>query len=195
MSIQKQGSKEGQPSGALGRRAFPNLFGLLQIIPKPRWAAPTLVLLGILSSLAEAVGIALVPLFFYSMMNQLNLAALNGGLLGVGLRYAMRQFHSSRGIALVLLLLIVIRGVLAYAYAIATSHISEQMSRITRDRVHYQYLRLPYRFIQQHEQAELAQILGQEAWLLSAAYTSLTRIFINATFSNYKIKTWINGTI
>jgi ABC-type multidrug transport system fused ATPase/permease subunit len=182
MSIQKQGSKEGLLRDALGGRAFPNLFGLLQIIPKPRWAAPTLVFLGILSSFAEAVGIALVPLFFYSMMNQLNLVALSDGPLGVALRYAMRQFHSSRGIALVLLLLIVIRGVLAYAYAIATSHISEQMSRITRDRVHYQYLRLPYRFIQQHEQAELAQILGHEAWLLSAAYTSLTRIFINATF-------------
>jgi ABC-type multidrug transport system fused ATPase/permease subunit len=182
MSIQGQGSKEGLVRRAFGRRAFPNLFGLLQIIPKPRWAAPTLVFLGILSSFAEAVGIALVPLFFYSMMNQLNLVALNGGPLGVALRYAMRQFHSSRGIALVLLLLIVIRGVLAYAYAIATSHISEQMSRITRDRVHNQYLRLPYRFIQQHEQAELAQILGHDAWLLSAAYTSFTRIFINATF-------------
>lgn len=182
MSIQGQGSKEGLIRRAFGRRAFPNLFGLLQIIPKPRWAAPTLVFLGLFSSFAEAVGIALVPLFFYSMMNQLNLVALNGGPLGVVLRYAMRQFHSSRGIALVLLLLIVIRGVLAYAYAIATSHISEQMSRITRDRVHNQYLRLPYRFIQLHEQAELAQILGHEAWLLSAAYTSFTRIFINATF-------------
>jgi ABC-type multidrug transport system fused ATPase/permease subunit len=182
MSIKKQGSEEGKVRGALGRRAFPNLFGLLQIIPKPRWAAPTLVFLGILSSFAEAMGIALVPLFFYSMMNQLNLVALNGGPLGVALGYAMRQFHSSREIALVLLLLIVIRGVLAYAYAIATARISEQMSQTTRDRVHSQYLRLPYRFIQQHEQAELAQILGHEAWLLSAAYTSLTRIFINATF-------------
>lgn len=182
MSIQQQGSNEEQPRGTLGRRAFPNLFGLLQIIPKPRWAAPTLVFLGILSSFAEAMGIALVPLFFYSMMNQLNLIAVNSGPLGVVLRYAMRQFHSSRGIGLVLLLLIVIRGVLAYVYTIATARISEDMSRSTRNRVHSQYLQLPYRFIQQHEQAELAQILGHEAWLLSAAYTSLTRIFINATF-------------
>ena len=100
MSIEEQESKEGLVRRAFGRSAFPNLFGLLHIIPKPRWAAPTLVFLGILSSFAEAVGIALVPLFFYSMMNQLDLVALNGGPLGVALRYAMRQFHSSRGIAL-----------------------------------------------------------------------------------------------
>lgn len=182
MSFYKQGRKEGRVRSALGRRAFPQLIGLLQIIPNPRWAAPTLVFLGILSSFAEAAGIALVPLFFYSMMKQLDLVALNGGLLGAALRYTMRQFHGSRGIALVLLLLILIRGVLAYAYAIATAHISEQMSQTTRNRVHDQYLRLPYHSIQQHEQAELAQILGHEAWLLSIAYTSLTRIFVNTTF-------------
>ena len=182
MTIQKQVGKEGRVHRALRRRAFPHLISLLQIIPKPRWAAPTLVALGVLSSFAEAMGITLVPLFFYSMMNQLDFLASNGGALGAALRYAMTLFHSSRQIALVFLLLIVIRGILAYAYAIATSHISEQMSRTTRDRVHYQYLRLPYRLIQQRDQAELAQILGHEAWLLSAAYTSLTRIFVNATF-------------
>ena len=181
MTIQKQVGKEGQLR-ALWRRAFPHLIGLLHIIPKPRWAAPTLVALGILSSFAEAMGITLVPLFFYSMMNQLDFLASNGGALGAALRYAMTRFHSSREIALAFLLLIVIRGVLAYVYSIATSHISEQMSQTTRDRVHHQYLRMPYRLILQHEQAELAQILGHEAWLLSAAYTSLTRIFINATF-------------
>jgi ABC-type multidrug transport system fused ATPase/permease subunit len=181
MTIQKQVGKEGQLQ-ALWRRAFPHLIGLLHIIPKPRWAAPTLVALGILSSFAEAMGITLVPLFFYSMMNQLDFLASNGGALGAALRYAMTRFHSSREIAFAFLLLIVIRGVLAYVYAIATANISEQMSQTTRDRVHYQYLRLPYRLILQHEQADLAQILGQEAWLLSAAYGSLTRIFVNATF-------------
>ncbi len=182
MTTQNQVRSENHQRGALMRRAFPHLVGLLQIIPRPRWAAPTLVILGILSSLAEAMGIALIPLFFYSMMNKLDVLTSNSGPLGVVLRYLLMRFHSSREIALVFVLLIVARGALAYAYAIATAHISEQISQITRDRVHTLYLQLPYRFIQQHEQAELIEILGREVPLFAAAYTSLTRILVNVTF-------------
>jgi ABC-type multidrug transport system fused ATPase/permease subunit len=182
MTSQTQVEKKVLEGGAMLRRTFPNLFGLLRVIPRPRWAAPTLVILGILASLAEAAGIMLIPLFFYSMMNQLNFLASNRGPLGIALRYAMTKFHNSREIAVVFLVLIVVRGVLAYAYAIATSHISEQISQTTRDRVHNQYLRLPYRLIRQHEQAELVETLGREAWLPSTAYTSLTRALVNATF-------------
>ena len=182
MTGQNQFRQEKKQRGALLRRAFPHLVGLLRIIPRPHWAAPTLVILGILSSFAEAMGIALIPLFFYSMMNKLDVLALNSGPLGITLRYLMLRFHSSREIALVFVLLIVIRGALAYAYAIATSHISEQISQITRDRVHDLYLRLPYHFIQQHEQAGLVELLGREVPLFAAAYTSLTRVLVNATF-------------
>ncbi|GAC1422870.1 MAG: ABC transporter ATP-binding protein [Acidobacteriaceae bacterium] len=163
-------------------RAFPNVIGLLRIIPRPAWAAPMLVVLGIFASLAEAAGILLIPLFFYSMMNQLNYLVSSGGPLGAALRFAVTRFHSSRQIALVFLLLIILRGVIAYAYGLATAHVGEQISQTTRDRVHSLYLRLPYRFLQQHDQAELVEALGREAWLPSTAYHSLTRIFVNATF-------------
>src|SRR3954454_18189709 len=118
MTIQALGGQQRWTRWALLHRTFPNLIGLLQIIPTPRWSAPILVLLGILASSAEALGIMLIPLFFYSMMNQLDLLALSSGFLGVALRFATSQFHSSRQIALVFLLLIVFRGVLAYAYSI-----------------------------------------------------------------------------
>lgn len=170
------------PPRVMLRRTFPHLLGLLRMIPRPRWAAPTLVILGILASLAEAFGIMLVPLLVYSMMNQLNVLVSNGGPLGIALRYALTWFHSSRQIAVVFLSLIVIRGILAYAYGLATSYVSEQISQSTRNRVHTQYLRLPYRLIRQHEQADLLETLGREASLPSAAYTSLTRILVNLTF-------------
>ena len=182
MTTQADGTNGGEKRNTLLRRTFPHLIGLLALIPRPRWAAPTLVSLGICASLAEAVGIMLIPLFFYSMMNQLNFLAENGGPLGMMLRYAMRRFHNSREIALIFLLLIVLRGILAYAYGLATASISERISQITRDRVHAQYLRLPYGFFQQHQQGELIETLGREAWLPSTAYTSLTRILVNATF-------------
>jgi ABC-type multidrug transport system fused ATPase/permease subunit len=182
MTDQSQKRDTRNQRGSLMSRVLPQLLGVLQIIPRPKWAAPTLVTLGIFSSLAEAMGITLIPLFFYSMMNKLDSLASNGGLLGFALHHLILRFHSSREIAAVFVLLIVIRGALAYAYAIATSHISEQISQITRDRVHQLYLRLPYGFVRQHEQAELVEILGREVPLFAAAYTSLTRILVNATF-------------
>jgi ABC-type multidrug transport system fused ATPase/permease subunit len=175
-------SKEYTRGPGLLRRAFPNLSGILRIIPRQRWATPTLVVLGILASLAEAAGIMLVPLFFYSMMNQLGSLASGGGALGEVLRYFLHHFTNSREIALVFLLLIVVRGILAYGYGLATSYVSEQISQITRDRVHSQYLSLPYRSVQQYDQAELIETLGREASLPSAAYTSLTRVLVNGTF-------------
>ncbi len=168
--------------GSLLLRAFPHLMGVLQVIPRPKWAAPLLVILGILSSLAEALGITLIPLFFYSVMNKLDVLVSNGGPLSFVLRHLILKFHSSREIAAVFVLLIIIRGGLAYAYAIATSHISEQISQITRNRVHRLYLGLPYGFMRQHEQAELVEILGREVPLFASAYTSLTRMLVNLTF-------------
>ncbi len=152
------------------------------MIPTPPWAAPTLVGLGVLSSFSEAIGIMLIPLFVYSMMNQLGSLAASGGLLGFSIRYTMLHLHSSSEIALLFLLLIVFRGALAYSYSLTTTRISERISQTTRDRVHTQYLRLPYGFVRQHEQADLAQTLGHDAWLPSNAYVSLTRVLINIIF-------------
>src|SRR5947209_14816872 len=136
-----------KPRLSLLGRAFPNLVGLLGMIPRPRWAAPVLVSLGVLASLAEAAGILLVPLFFYSMMNQLSSLVSSGGPLGLILRLVLRWFLSSVEIAVIFLLLIVARGLIAYVYGLATAHVGEQITQSTRDRVHRLYLRLPYQFI------------------------------------------------
>ena len=161
---------------------FPNIYALLKLVPRPRWAPAALITLGILSSLAEMIGIMLIPLFLYSMMNRLQDLALNGGLLGAALRFAVGYFRSSREIALVFLFLIILRGLLAYTYNTATSHISEQLNRTMREHLHRLYLELPYGDVVRHEQADLVQALGTEVYLLAKAYTSLTRIFINSTF-------------
>jgi len=170
-----------QPGG-FTFQALPNLRALLRIVRRPPWAASTLVILGLSSSFAEALGITLIPLFVYSVMNRLDVLSASGGLVGFAVRYMTGTLQSSREIAVVFLLLILVRGGLAYAYSLATSHISERMSQITRDRIHDLFLRLPYGFVQLHEQSELAEILGREVPLFSTAYTSLTRILVNTTF-------------
>jgi ABC-type multidrug transport system fused ATPase/permease subunit len=145
----------------------------------PRWATPTLIVLGLGSSFAETLGITLIILFFYSAMGQLDAAASTGGVLGQALNYASAWLGSSTQMAAVILLLIVLRGGLAFANNIISAHVSEQINEKARNLIHEQYLTVAYRFIQQHQQAQLMEVLGTESWLIAGAYGSLTRIIIS----------------
>lgn len=173
-------AKKGRVAPAQARRAaFDHLSRLLKIAQKPRWATPTLIVLGLGSSFAETVGIGLIILFFYSAMGQLDEAASTGGVLGQALDYASDWLGSSTQMAAVILLLIVARGSLAFANNIISAHVSEQISEKARNLIHQQYLSVAYSFIQRHEQAQLMEVLGTESWLIAGAYGSLTRIIIS----------------
>jgi ABC-type multidrug transport system fused ATPase/permease subunit len=167
-------------SRAARHDAFAELLRLLKVTPLPRWATPLLVILGLISSLAEAVGITLVLLFFYLAMGQLELATSTGGLLGDALRHAAVWFNSSTQTAGVIFLLIVARGALGFAYALVSARIGEQINEVLRNRVHLQYLSASYSFFQRQDEAYLMEVLGTETWLISGAYSSLTRIIVNA---------------
>src|SRR6266478_8083638 len=113
--------------GAARRAAFADLLRLLRITPLPRWATPLLIILGLASSLAETVGITLVLLFFYLAMGQVELATSTSGLLGEALRHATGWFHSSTETALVVLLLIIVRGALSFANTLICARVGEQI--------------------------------------------------------------------
>ncbi len=159
--------------------AFIGLWRLLAEAPIPRWATPVLVLLGLISSLAETLGITLVVLFFYSAMGQLDRAVSANGMLGSTLRQATGWLDNSTEMAAVILLLIVARGGLSFLHGFLSARISEQISENVRNRVHRQYLTVAYPFIRRHEQAYLMEVLGTETWLISGAHSSLTRIVVN----------------
>ena len=155
------------------------LWRLVVASPIPRWATPVLILLGLISSLAETLGITLVVLFFYSATGQLGTAVSANGMLGGVLHHTTGWFGSSTAMAAVILLLIVARAGLSFLHGMLSARISEQISEDVRNRVHRQYLSVAYPFIQKHEQAYLMQVLGTETWLISGAHGSLTRIVVN----------------
>jgi ABC-type multidrug transport system fused ATPase/permease subunit len=166
--------------GQARRAAFDHLSRLLEIAPKPPWATPALIVLGLGSSLAETLGITLIILFFYSAMGQLDTAVSTGGVLGQALHHASGWLGSSTQMAAVILLLIIVRGGLAFANNIISAHVSEQISEKARNLIHEQYLSVAYSFIQRHEQAQLMQVLGTESWLIAGAHGSFTRIVISS---------------
>ncbi|WP_245328855.1 ABC transporter ATP-binding protein [Bradyrhizobium centrolobii] len=156
------------------------LWRLFKVAPLPRWATPVLIVLGLASSLAETVGITLVLLFFYLAMGQVELATSASGILGDALGHATNWFHNSTETALVVLLLIIVRGALAIANTLISAHVGEQINEVARNRVHLQYLSTSYSFFQRHDEAHLMEVLGTETWLISGAYSSLTRIIVSS---------------
>ena len=169
-------------AGQARRVAFDHLSQLLKIAPKPRWATPTLIVLGLASSFAETMGIALIILFFYSAMGQLDTATVSEGVLGRVLHYVSGWFDTSVQMAVVILLLIIARGGLAFANSVINNYVSEKISEKARNLIHEQYLSVSYGFVQQHEQAQLIEVLGTESWFIAGAYQSLTRIMISGCY-------------
>ncbi len=166
-------------SGQARRAAFDHLSQLLKIAPKPRWATPALIVLGLSSSFAETVGITLIILFFYSATGQVDAAVSLSGVLGQALNYVSGWFDNSIQMAAVILLLIIVRGGLAFANNLISAYVSELINEKARNQIHEQYLTVAYSFIQRHEQAQLMEVLGTESWFISNAYGSLTRIVIS----------------
>jgi ABC-type multidrug transport system fused ATPase/permease subunit len=169
------------PPRAANRAAFDHLSALLRLTPKPAWATPALIALGLATSLAETLGITLIVAFLYAALGQTgDVAAAAGGLLGQALNRARAVFGSSAQMALGILVLILTRAALAYANRAISAQVGERISEAARNRIHKQYLTLPYGFVQQHEQAQLMEVLGTESWLIAGAYSSLTRILVGA---------------
>jgi ABC-type multidrug transport system fused ATPase/permease subunit len=163
------------------RAAFDHLSALLHLTPKPAWATPLLIALGLATSLAETLGITLIVAFLYSALGQSgDASAAVGGLLGQALERARAAFGSPTLMALAILALILARAGLAYVNRAISADIGERIDEAVRNRIHAHYLAAPYAFMQQHEQAQLMEVLGTESWLITAAYRSLTRILVGA---------------
>jgi hypothetical protein len=88
-------SSDGTPPRAARRLAFEHLSVLLRMSPKPGWATPVLIALGLATSLAETLGITLIVAFLYSALGQPSDAAtVVGGPLGRALEHARAFFAS-----------------------------------------------------------------------------------------------------
>ncbi len=161
------------------RAALGHLSRLLAITPKPWWSTPVVVVLGLATSFAETLGITLIILFFYSVMDQLEAATMTSGVLGEALTLVSGWFHTPLLMAAVILLLIIARAGLSYANSLIGAVVGEQINERVRNAIHRQYLFVSYAFMQRYEQAQLMTVLGTESWLVAGAYASLTRIYIS----------------
>jgi ABC-type multidrug transport system fused ATPase/permease subunit len=155
------------------------LHQLLRLTSAPRYSTPVMIVLGLLSSLAETLGVSLVVLFIYSAMGEPRLGETTGGLFGVLLDRIGSQLGASTTLAFVLFLLIVARGLLGLAYSVICAAIGQHVSESVRNSLHEQYFSVSYEFIRKHEQGKLLEILATESWSVAAAHASFTRVVVN----------------
>jgi ATP-binding cassette, subfamily B, bacterial len=145
----------------------------------PGWSTPLMIVLGLLTSVTETLGVSLVLLFLYSAMGKSNLAEQNSGLLEIWLDQIGPWLGGNTVLAFVIFLLIVARGLLSLTYTLANNAIGQRISESVRNKLHEQYLTVSYEFIRRLEQGKLLEILATESWSIAAAHASFTRIVIN----------------
>lgn len=156
-----------------------DLWALLEMIPVARRRLPWLVILGLLASLAETMGISLIILFLYAALGQLDDPQAAAQTFGEGAVWILATLGGPAQLAAAIFALIVLRGIMGYAYTRISSALSAQISETARNRIHRQYLHVAYDFIRRHEQAELMEILGTDSWGVAAANSALTRLIIS----------------
>lgn len=175
------GKKPCVPKGLLADRlaTLRDLWGLLEMIPAARRPMPLLVFLGVLASLAETAGISLIILFLYAALGQLDEPEAAMQTFGSGAVWLLDALGGPVSLAAVIFGLIVLRGIVGYAYTRISAGLSARISETARNRIHRQYLQVAYEFIRRHEQAELMEILGTDSWGVAAANSAFTRLIIN----------------
>ena len=163
----------------LQERMLPNLSALLKIVPRSRWTAPLLLMLGTAASFAEAASVSLTVLFVYLMLHRVDLLVATSGVLGGVFRFAMAHLHTSNAIFVCIVSLVLLRSAAQYGYAMLGAKLGESMSEKLQNRVHDYYLRVSFATFQSQPQGNLVNTLGREAWFVADSYIMLVRIYVN----------------
>jgi subfamily B ATP-binding cassette protein MsbA len=160
-----------------GQGTVEDMRQLLGMVRKPRWTTPVLLVLGILSSAAEAAGVTLILLFFYLTLG--DTMSVGGGFVAQWLTGIAAQFGNTQLLVAVVLLLLIGRALITWAYNVTSAHVGERISQQTRDRIHDHYLTVDYGEFQRRDIAHLMETLGTESWVIAQAYNAWTRLMVN----------------
>lgn len=175
-----------RPAGMTGdngrsalRASIGHLSALLRLNGVRRSVTPLLTVLGLVASLAEALGITLVVLFVYSVVGELEAIAETSGPFGRVLGVLHSRLDNPMETAALIAALILLRGLLSFAHVMVSAKVGEGISKTTRDTIHQRYLTFDYPYFRRFEQAQLMEVLGSESWQIAGAHANLTRISIN----------------
>lgn len=146
------------------------------------WAIPVMAAAGFLASLLESLAIGGVILLLYATVGPGAEAADPGGALS-RLFAAAGALSGDGGVRLVALIigLVAAKSALGLGYNMLTARIKHVISERARNRVHSQYLHLPYAHMHDRDHGTLINTLANESWAVSDAFYSFARMGTNIT--------------
>jgi ATP-binding cassette, subfamily B, bacterial MsbA len=159
------------------------LTSLLPLFKMYPWAIPTIIILGIISSFSEGLGISLfIPLLqSVSEPSQLSNQLSHSNYLVDNLHHLFSNFSSQTRlliIALCILATIIIKNALAYINNILFSWFNARIGHRLRSKIFEQLLSVSYSFLETNESGKLMNTLASETWRTGQALSTLVGIII-----------------
>ncbi|MBW4541990.1 MAG: ABC transporter ATP-binding protein/permease [Myxacorys chilensis ATA2-1-KO14] len=158
--------------------AIKALLPLLKLYP---WAIPTIVVLGILSSLSEGLGISL----FIPLLQGLNQPNAQSGSGNAFLQVLNRLFSGVAPenrfliISVFIFGLIVVKSCLSYGNMTMFSWLNSQISHRLRSGIFRQLLSVSYSYLERNESGKFLNVLATETWQMSRALSVLVSLIID----------------
>jgi subfamily B ATP-binding cassette protein MsbA len=154
---------------------------LLSLIRDSRWALPTTVVLGIVSSLAESVGLSLfVPLL--QNLDRAPAASSTENSLEKFFQFVLRHVPNSNPLPYIVALILamtVVKATLTYGHSILSASLNAQVTHTLRSRIHSQLMGISQSALNSAGSGRLINLLATDTWHTSDAISLLIGMVIN----------------
>lgn len=156
-------------------KSIRTLLPLLRLYP---WAMPTIVVLGILSSLSEGLGISLFIPLLQSLESIRSQAAHDNWLASFLDQFFVNIAGNNRLIVIALIIFgaLLLKNCLTYSLTILFAWLNSRIGDWLRSRIFSQLLRVNILFIEGHESGKLMNTLASETWRTSQALSVLVTL-------------------
>lgn len=153
------------------------IFPLIQLYP---WGIPAIVILGILASLAEGIGISLLIPFLQNLQSGNSLVINNPIIQNID-QYLINFEPQQRVLLLTssILVAILIKAVLSYIYTALCSWLQNSTLHRLRTAVYKQLIAVSQSFWDTNKSGELLNLITQETYYSSQALSFLIWVIIN----------------
>jgi len=153
------------------------IFPLIQLYP---WGIPAIVILGILASLAEGIGISLLIPFLQNLQSG-NSLVINNPIIQNLDQYLINFQPQQRVLLLTssILVAILIKAVLSYIYTALCSWLQNSTLHRLRTAVYKQLIAVSQSFWDTNKSGELLNLITQETYYSSQALSFLIWVIIN----------------
>ncbi|MEG8037914.1 ABC transporter ATP-binding protein [Sphingomonas sp. LR60] len=151
------------------------------ILARYRPYVPVLVLLGVVGSVAESLGLSLIVLLLNALLGNTGFSSVPmTGTLGriYQQAYALVDGRAALLAGLVLLL-ITARSITNVIYAFISSWLRHSLSDDVRGHLHAELFDLPYGWVRERDMGEWMTVLSADSWAIADAIYALSRVGTN----------------